>query len=165
MKTTDKKKRSTKSKRQDNKLVDLSAARRKRVEERRKNVERILFRNLMGVYSVIEDRGLVGVQLVDISREGMAFQFPWRPGEEIAYSQGESVLLRLYFGQETFLPAEVEIRHCQEVVEGGQTYMRFGGKLNKDLSSFKALNSFIEFIYQYAEFAKPEDGQIKLLFV
>ena len=146
-------------------VVDIGEFRSKKLEERRRNVERILFRNLLGVYSVIEGEALAGVQLIDISQAGMAFQTPWRPGQDRPFQVGDQITLRLYFGQETFLPCGVKIKNSQEVLEAGQTYLRYGAELDKEFKSFEAVSAFIDFIYKYAEHGKPEDGRMKLLFV
>ena len=150
---------------QKNDVVELGEFRDKRIEERRRRVERILFRNILGVYSVIEDQGLAGIQLLDVSREGLSFQVPWRPGQDRPYTRGDHIAIRLYFGKETFLPCGIIVKNCQEVLEAGQTFLRYGGELDKGYTSFEALEAFIEFIYKYAKHGKPEDGKIKLLFV
>jgi len=145
-------------------IIQLGEVRKRKIDQKRRNVERVLFRNLLGVYSSVDDSdGLVGVQLIDISRDGLSFQIPWHPGLALHYEIGEFINLRLYFGQDSYLPCAVEIRHTQEVLEAAQIFMRYGGQIDKSFRSYEALESFIEFIYRYAEHSKAEDGKIKIL--
>ena len=151
----------------EKKVVDFNEKRKKSIEQKRRTFERVVFQEIMGVYSVVDDQGSIfPVKLVDISGDGCQFQLPFSLKAKNQFKAGTEVTLKLYFSKGTYLPAVVTVRHASEYVDkDGDAWLRLGGEFDTSLPSFKALSTFISFIYQYAEFSCVDKGENKVFFL
>lgn len=151
----------------DKKVVDFSEKRKKTIEQKRRTFERVVFQEFLGVETVIDDQGAgFPVKLIDISGEGCQFQVPFSMKAKNQFKSGTELTLKLYFTKGTYLPAVVTLRHASEYIDkDGDAWLRIGGAFDTSLPSFKALASFIDFIYQYAEFSCVDKGESKVFFL
>lgn len=151
----------------DKKVVDFSEKRRKSIEQKRRTFERVVFQEFLGVYSVVDDQGAdFPVKLLDISGVGCQFQVPFSLKAKNQFKSGSEHTLKLFFTKESYLPAIVTVRHAQEYIDkAGDVWLRLGGEFDSSLPSFKALSSFINFIYEYAEFSCIDRGKSKIFFL
>ncbi|MFY7992309.1 MAG: PilZ domain-containing protein [Bacteriovoracaceae bacterium] len=151
----------------EKKVFDFGEKRKQSIEQKRRQFERVVFQEFLGVYSVIDDHGTgYPIKLVDISADGCLLQVPFSLKAKNQFKDGEEVTLKLYFSKGTYLPAVVKIRHAQEYVDkDGDAYLRLGGEFDKSLPSFGALSSFIDFIYKYAEYSCVDKGESKVFFL
>jgi hypothetical protein len=151
----------------NDKLIDFVEIRKKNIETKRRNFERILFTNVLGVYTVLDKDGIIfPVELVDVSRDGCLLQIAWNnPKNEMIYKSGEEITFRLYFTKQSFMPVIVKVRYGKEFVDkDGRTYMHYGCEFDKSVPSFTALSSFIDFLYKYAEVSSTDKGDAKVFF-
>lgn len=148
-------------------ILDFVNKRKQTIEEKRRAFERLMFQNLLGVYSVIDQDGIIyPVSLIDISHSGCLFQVPWTPGRDQAIENGSELDLRIYFTKKSYIPAIVNIRYHQEYVDkSGRVYMRYGCEFDQSISSFEALKHFIMFLYKFAEHSVIDQGDIKHFFL
>jgi hypothetical protein len=146
----------------NNTVINLEEAQKQRLEEKRREYERVLFDNMLGCYSVIEKKGLKSVRMVDISKSGMKFRMLESEG---TFEIGEELAFRFYFSQDTYLPAFITIKREDRVVEDGMTYVEYGANFDKNLQSYEALLNFVEFVYQYAKHAKKDNGDKQIWFL
>lgn len=152
----------------DKKVFDFNEKRRKTIEQKRRTFERVVFQEFLGVYTVIDDQGGAGypIKLLDISADGCQFQVPFSLKAKNQFNSGTEVTLKLFFTKGSYLPALVTVRHATEYIDQqGDAWLRLGGVFDTNLPSFKALASFIDFIYQYAEFSCIEKGENKVYFL
>lgn len=151
----------------EKKVFDFGEKRKQSIEQKRRQFERVVFQEFLGVYSVIDDHGTgYPVKLVDVSADGCQFQIPFSAKAKNQFKTGEEVTLKLYFSKGTYLPAVVKIRRAAEYIDQqGDAYLRLGGEFDKTIPSFGALSSFISFIYQYAEFSCLDKGEGKVFFL
>lgn len=151
----------------DKKVVDFSAKRKESIEQKRRTFERVVFQEFLGVYSVVDDQGSgFPIKLVDISGDGCQFQLPFSLKAKNQFKAGTEVTLKLYFTKGSYLPAVVTVRHASEYIDKqGDAWLRLGGEFDTSLPSFAALSSFINFIYQYAEFSCLDKGESKVFFL
>lgn len=151
----------------DKKVVDFNAKRKESIEQKRRTFERVVFQEFLGVYSVVDDQGSgYPIKLVDISGDGCQFQLPFSLKAKNQFKSGTEVTLKLYFSKGSYLPAVVTVRHATEYIDkDGDAWLRLGGDFDTSLPSFKALSSFIDFIYQYAEFSCIDKGESKVYFL
>jgi len=149
------------------KILDFVQKRKEVIEEKRRSFERILFQNLLGVYSVInQDGSIYPVTLVDISREGCLFQVPWNIKKDKKFEDKTELTLRMYFTKKSFIPVVVNIKYGHEFIDhDGITFMRYGAEFDKSMPSFEALGSFIEFLYKFAEYSAVDQGDPKTYFL
>lgn len=151
----------------DKKVVDFSEKRKKSIEQKRRTFERVVFQEFLGVYTVIDDENSgFEIKLLDISKDGCQFQVPFTMKAKNQFKAGTELTLKLFFTKGTYLPAVVVVRHNSEYIdEKGNAWLRIGGAFDTSLPSFKALSSFINFIYQYAEFSCVDKGESKVFFL
>ena len=145
------------------KVINFEEKRSGNIEKKRRKFERIMFKNILGAYAVVNDsEDLFQVNLIDISRDGVQLETPIVKGKKGQFKKGEEVSLRIYFTSNSFLPVLIEIKYVQERIEEGRSFMRYGAAFDKELSSFKALESFIDFLYKFAEHSLVDDGSHKV---
>jgi hypothetical protein len=139
----------------DKKIFNFEEHRKKNIETKRRQFERVMFDEFLGVYSVIDDQGTgFQVKLVDISADGCQFQIPMSPKAKQQFGKGRELTLKLYFTKNSYLPAIVTIKHVQEFVDDkGNAFWRCGGGFDTKVPTYKALSKFIQFITEYAEFS------------
>lgn len=151
----------------EKKVVDFNEKRKQSIEQKRRTFERVVFQEFLGVYSVVDDQGTgYPIKLVDISAEGCQLQLPFSLKAKNQFKGGTEVTLKLFFTKGSYLPCVVTIRHATEYIDQqGDAWLRLGGEFDTSLPSFKALSSFINFIYQYAEFSCIDKGESKTYFL
>lgn len=149
------------------KVLDFVEKRSQNIEEKKRGFERILFRNILGTYTVLDKQETIyPVKLVDISRTGCMFEIPWNPKKDTRYEKEEEIKLRMYFSEKSFIPVVVKIKYSMEKIEGGgKAFMRYGCEFDQSLTSFKALESFINFLYDFAEFSTIDHNETKSFFI
>jgi hypothetical protein len=148
----------------DGRVISLDAAREAKIEERRRKYQRVLFKNILGVYCVAEGKGLKAVELVDVSADGLSFQLPLESKNLESLAVGSSFSFRFYFSQDTFIPIEVRIQNQRACIEEGNKYIRFGCTLNTESKTYEAYKYFVLFLTKYAETSTVDKGDMKFLF-
>ena len=151
----------------DKKVVDFNSRRKESIEQKRRTFERVVFQEFLGVDAVVDDQGTgFPIKLVDISKDGLQFQLPFTQKAKNQFKSGTETTLKLFFTKGSYLPAVVTVRHASEYIDkDGMAWLRLGGTFDTSLPSFKAISSFIDFIYQYAEFSCLDKGQSKVYFL
>jgi hypothetical protein len=137
----------------NNKVLDFNKKREENIEAKRRNFERLLFRDFLGAYSVIdESETLYPIELVDISKKGCLFQVPWNDATDKEFAKGTEIKMRMYFTKQTFIPVLIKVKYGKKFVgDNGQAFMQYGGEFDSSMPSFTALQSFIDFMYKFAE--------------
>jgi hypothetical protein len=146
----------------DGKLFQLSDARKEKQENLKRDYERVLFRHILGCYTVIEKLGLKSVEMIDISKSGCSFRLPVEDG---AFAAGEEFDFRFYFSNKTYVPCRITVRRVQEVTEAGYRYYQYGCTFDTSLSSFEAMEKFVDFINAYGACAKEDKGDKQVWFL
>jgi hypothetical protein len=151
----------------DKKVIDFNSRRKESIEQKRRTFERVVFQEFLGVDAVVDDKGTgFPIKLVDVSGDGLQFQLPFTIKAKNQFKPGSETTLKLYFTKGSYLPAVVTVRHASEYVDkDGTAWLRLGGTFDTTLPSFTALSSFINFIYQYAEFSCLDKGESKVYFL
>lgn len=150
----------------DFKVLDFNKKKADTIEQKRRAFNRVVFQNFLGAYSVIDDNGSIyPVTMVDIAGDGCSFQVPWNPSKDKKLASGFEVSMRMYFTNQSYLPVILLIRHGKEVLgKDGITYMQYGCEFDKSVPTFEAMQSFIDFIYRFAEHSAIDRGDTKVFF-
>ncbi len=148
------------------KVLDFNKKKAETIEQKRRAFNRIVFQNFLGAYSVIDDNGSIyPVTMVDIAGDGCSFQIPWNPDKDKKLAQETEVSMRMYFTEASYVPVILNVRHAKEVIaEDGTTRMQYGCEFDKSVPTFEAMQSFIEFIYKFAEHSAIDKGDAKVYF-
>lgn len=151
----------------DKKVLDFTAKREENIEHRRRAVERIMFDNFLGTYSVIDESGSIyPIKILDISRNGCLFQVPFNKGTDKKFQKGEEYILRLYFTKASYIPAHVKVKYIEDTTsKDGKDYVSYGCEFDTSVASFEALDSFIDFLYKFAEHSAVDKGDSKVYFL
>ena len=148
------------------KVLDFNKKKADTIEQKRRAFNRIVFQNFLGAYSVIDDNGSIyPVTMVDIAGDGCSFQVPWNPSRDKKLASGFEVNMRMYFTDKSYIPVIMNVRHGKEVLGAdGITYMQYGCEFDKTVATFEAMQSFIDFIYRFAEHSAIDKGDTKVYF-
>ncbi|MBI3555327.1 MAG: PilZ domain-containing protein [Deltaproteobacteria bacterium] len=145
-------------------VINFTAAREAKIEEKRRRYERILFKHILGVYCVAEGKGLKAVELVDVSTDGLSFQLPVNSKNLDVLAPGQDVTFRFYFSQETFIPVSVRVQNERNCIEEGQKFIRFGCTVDTASQSYETYKLFVMFLSKYAESSQQDKGDLKFFF-
>jgi hypothetical protein len=150
----------------ESKILDFNKKKAETIEQKRRAFNRIVFQNFLGAYSVIDDNGSIyPVTLVDIAGDGCSFQVPWNPVKDKKLEQDFEVSMRMYFTNASYIPVILRVRHGKEVVASdGTTHIQYGCEFDKSTGSFEAMQSFIDFLYKFAEHSAIDKGDTKVYF-
>jgi hypothetical protein len=150
------------------KVLDFTSKREENIEKKRRNFERVLFQNFLGAYTVIDQGGTIyPVSLVDISHDGCLFQVPWDMSKTSHDDEsGREISMRMYFTKQSFVPVLLTVKNTREHVDkDGTTYLQYGCEFDKTIPSFKAIESFIDFMNNFAEVSTIDRDEKKVFFV
>jgi hypothetical protein len=135
------------------KVVQFSEVRKEKQENLKREYERVLFNRILGAYTVVERLGLKPVEMRDISRTGCSFRSNFEDG---AFSVGEELEFRFYFSNTTYLPIRIKIKRVMPAIEGQNKFYDHGCSFDQEMSTYPAIEKFVEFINAYAEAARED---------
>lgn len=143
-------------------VVNLFNKRQEKIEEKRREYERVVFKSSFGVYSVMENKGLHAIEIVDISEGGLLFQV--REHSSLKLDVGEVVPLRFYFSADHYISVDVKVVRSVSAIENGVAYHRYGCLIDKTMSSYAAIYHFVQFITKCAEHGHKDDTHLKIYY-
>ena len=148
-------------------VIDFVQKRKESIEKKRRNFERVMFENFLGCYSVIDnDESLSPIEIIDISHKGLLIQVSSHSKNKRKFEKNKDIFLRLYFTKDSYLPIIVKIKHgASHIDERGDFFIRYGCEFDRDSNTFEALETFINFIYKFAEHSSLDSGQNKVHFL
>lgn len=150
----------------DFKVLDFNKKKADTIEMKRRAFNRIVFQNFLGAYSVIDDNGSIyPVTMVDIAGDGCSFQVPWNPKKDKKLASDTEISMRMYFTNASYIPVIMNVRHAKEVIaDDGTTHIQYGCEFDKSVPTFEAMQSFIDFLYKFAEHSAIDKGDTKVYF-
>src|SRR5438067_5859144 len=77
-------------------VIDFNQVRTQKLDEKRRTTERIFFKHLLNVYSVVNTDQMLPIEFIDVSDEGCSFQIPHDP-EKVWPTTTNDIPLRIYF--------------------------------------------------------------------
>lgn len=142
----------------DTKVVSFSKRQAEKQEVIRREYERILYKQLLGGYTVIENLGLKAVEIKDISKSGCLFVMDPVDG---AYKVGEEIDFRFYFSANTYVPAKLRIVRAEKADDGYGPYWQYGCTFDQSFQSYPVIEKFVEFLETYGKSAREDKGEKK----
>ena len=133
------------------KVVKFSELQKKKDERNRRQYQRVLMSNILGAFAVIDQKGLLEIDLVDISEEGIRFSMPKGYG---MFRKGEKLAFRLYFSQDDYIPLIIKIAWRQADNKNGVQVVNYGCQIEADEEVKACIQSLIVFIQQYTNIAE-----------
>lgn len=145
-------------------VVDFGQVRAQKLEEKRRTTERIFFKQLLSVYSVIGNSAMCPIEFIDLSEEGCSFQIPY-DAENPWPKDSADLPIRIYFSQDTYLEIRVKIQNSRPSIENNRRYVRFGCSVEKTTQSFAAYQQFVRFLKTYSEHAHKDMGDVSVFYL
>jgi len=144
------------------KVVALSEVRKEKIEEKRREYERVVFRSNFGVYTYHGESGLTAIEVVDISQGGMQFQTPEK--SSLNLEVGSIVPVRLYFATDHYISIDVKVVRSFTAIEDGRAVHRYGCLMDTKMASYSAIYHFVHFIEKCAEHGHKDDQHHKVFY-
>jgi len=145
-------------------VVNFDEIRAQKIDEKRRKNERIFFKHLLGVYSVVGNDKMRPIELLDVSEDGCSFQVPFDASSPWPATTDE-LPIRLYFSQDTYLPIHVKIENSKQAIDHGTRYVRYGCSVEKSLTSYPAYQQFVKFLKLYSVHAHNDKGDISVFYL
>jgi hypothetical protein len=145
-------------------IIDFRQAREKKLDEKRRKAERIFFKDLLGIYSVADDKNFHAVEFLEISEKGCSFRVPYDPDSPWP-QDANNIPLRLYFSQETYLPIQVSVKNSTSQIEEGVRYVRYGCEVHTENSNYETYRQFVRFLKMYSENAHKDNGRVSMFYL
>ena len=137
----------------------MSANGKEIVEKKRRQFERILFQNFFGIETTVSiGDDSCEVQLIDVSYNGCLFRVLEKDAPR-SIKVGSDLTLKIYFTEHNYISVLVNIKRSAKAVgEEGYCWREYGCKFDKSLSSFRAMEAFVDFLYKFAECSSADYG-------
>jgi hypothetical protein len=145
-------------------VVDFGQARAQKLEEKRRTTERIFFKHLISVYTVVGSSTMFPIEFIDLSEEGCSFQLPY-DAERPWPNDSQDVPLRVYFSQETYIEIHVKIQNSRPSIENNRRFVRYGCAIDTITKSYTAYQQFVRFLKAYAEHAHKDMGDVTVFYL
>ena len=146
-----------------NNIIDFVSKRKESIERKRRRFERILFKNFFSIETTIsKENASCPIDLVDVSYDGCLFRVLEKrdPG---FVKVGKELTLKIYFTEYGYISVSVGINRTAKFVEkDGHCYREYGCKFDKSLTSFRAMEAFVDFLYKFAECSCTDYGDKKI---
>lgn len=136
-------------------VVDMTEKRQEILEQERRTVRRTILSEFIGAMVVVPEKGLVKVNLYDISENGLAFDIDAKAGH---FQLNEKVAMRVYLNHQTYFPFVVSVQNLRKV--GDEDVYRHGAQLEKGSINDEALHHFVKFIETVSAALKSDHGDI-----
>ena len=101
-----------------------------KIQERRIEMERVIFDDQFGIQSIIEGKTVQDfkkVKIIDISTSGLSFSIHNRYATQ--YKTGDKMSLRFYFTDKIYVPFDCQVSNINLEFEVTKTYKRVGCKV------------------------------------
>jgi hypothetical protein len=152
---------------EEKKVIDFTKFRKKNVEQKRRQYERIFFEEFVGCYSVVDQNGSIfPIKVVDLSKTGCRIEVSDHLHNDEFFTIGSELNIRLYFTKNSYLALAGQLVR-REVVHrpGKDALLHFGLEFDTSLPSYKGLSAFMEFVDQFAEYSNVDKGSNKVYFL
>ena len=136
-------------------IIDLTEKRSAIIASERRQVRRTILREFLSAFVLVPRRGLLKIDLYDISENGLSFDTDRAGGQ---YAVGEEIAMRVYLAQDTYFPFTVKIANVR-VIEDEGTF-RHGVIFQKESLNSDALTHFVRFIESVSASLQTDRGDI-----
>lgn len=149
---------------EEHSVIDFAAAREKKLEQKVRQNERVVFGNLLSVYFVDREANLHPIEMIEMSESGLSFQIHSSHAMPVSSGADDEIPVRLYFSQDTYLEIFVSIKNTRPSIENGEKYNRFGCLVDTTTQSFPAYQLFVQFLKQYAVQSHRDMGKVSAFY-
>jgi hypothetical protein len=136
-------------------VIDMTEKRNEIISQERRQVRRTILSEFIGAFALVPRKGLLKVNLYDISENGLAFDVEIDAGH---FALGEEVAMRIYLNQKTYFPFVVKIQNLRGVPD--EDVFRHGANFVKGAINDEALHHLVKFIETVSASLQSDAGDI-----
>jgi hypothetical protein len=136
-------------------VVDMTERRQEIINQERREVRRTILTGFIGAFVVVPNKGLLRVDIYDISENGIAFDLDRAIGH---FKRGEEVAMRVYMNQNTYFPFIATVQNVR--VLDGDSSTRHGLNFVKGTVNDEALYHFVKFIETVSASLEKDSGDV-----
>ena len=138
-------------------VLNYAEQKKRMLFHERRQVKRTILKEFVSAMVVLPEKGLMKVDLYDISEDGISFDVEATQGH---FKIDEEISIRVYLNRKTYFPMALHVKHITDepsegVVRHGTVFMR---GVSADTSSDAALQYFIRFIETAGSQLRKDDG-------
>lgn len=137
-------------------IIDMVEKRTEIIAQERRKVKRTILSDFIGAFALVPRKGLLKVNLFDISEGGMAFDVSESAGH---FAVGEEVAMRVYLNQETYFSFVIKIQNIRGVND--EQSFRHGANFVKGSANEEALNAFVRFVESVSAVLQTDRGDLQ----
>lgn len=149
---------------QQSEVIDFQTVQAQKLEEKRRKNERVLFKNMLGVYSISDDEKMKAIEILDVSDSGVSFRVPFN-AEKPWPTDMSDLTIRLYFTQDTYIPVRLKVQNSKSMIEEGIRYVRYGCQVDSTTKSYETFKLFVQFMKAYATEAYQDQGSVQVFYI
>lgn len=138
-------------------VIDMTEKRAEIIQQERRRTKRTILSEFIGAFALVPRKGLLKVNLYDISDNGVAFDIAETAGH---FSVGEEVAMRVYLNQQTYFSFVVKIQNIRGVED--EISYRHGGAFVKGSINEEALHHFVRFIETVSGILQTDHGDLQV---
>lgn len=136
-------------------VIDMTEKRQEILMQERRQVRRTILSEFIGAFVLIPEKGLLKVNMYDISENGIAFDVDAAAGH---FALNEEVAMRVYLNQQTYFPFVVTIQNMRRMND--EDVFRHGANFVKGSINDEALYHFVKFIETVSAALQSDAGDI-----
>lgn len=136
-------------------IYDMTERRQEIIRQERREVRRTILTGFIGAFAVLPEKGLLKVEVYDISDNGMAFDIEEGKGR---FKSGEEVAMRIYLNFQTYFPFTVKVKNVRNIQDEGS--VRHGVNFVKGTMNDEALSHFVKFIETVSASLERDTGDV-----
>ena len=136
-------------------LLDMTERRQEIINQERREVRRTILTGFIGAFAVVPKRGLLKVDVYDISADGISFDLDSEAGH---FKKNEEVAMRIYMNHNTYFSFTVQVQNSRAIIDEGSN--RHGGRFVKGSVNDEALSHFVKFIETVSLSLEKDSGDV-----
>ncbi len=127
------------------------------IKNERREVRRTILRDFIGAFVILPERGLLKVNLFDISEKGISFDMDMADGH---FNEKEKVAMRIYINHKTFFGFVVDVANVRLFEKEG--IVRHGSNVVKGTVNDVALHHFVKFLETVSANLETDSGDLQV---
>ena len=136
-------------------VIDMTEKRNEIINSERRRVRRTILSEFLSAFVLVPRRGLMKVNLYDISENGLAFETDLEAGR---FQAGEELAMRVYLSNDTYFAFTIDVANVREI--GDESTYRHGAVFRKDSMNQEALTHFVRFVESVSASLQTDRGDI-----
>jgi hypothetical protein len=138
-------------------VIDMTEKRAEIIQQERRQNKRTVLSEFIGAFVLVPRKGLLKVNLYDISLDGVAFDVTETAGH---FSVGEEVAMRVYLNQQTYFTLVVKIQNIRGVND--EVSFRHGANFVRGSINDEALHHFVRFVETVSSILQTDHGDLQV---